>query len=673
MLKYFFIISLFLVLSYSPAQVVEDFAGRSVEAGYLDTTNSLNALFNNPHGIDIAQDGTIYIADRFNHVIRKIDTLGVVTTLAGTGEIGDNDGIATEATFNEPWDVCAGNNGEVYVADAKNNKIRIISSAGVVTTYAGSGSAGFTDSSEPLAASFFWPSGLEFDHESEQLYVAGHLSHLIRLIEPDGRVTTYAGVKEDFPNNFGSIDGLRLQAKFYRPYGIHLGSNNELYIADEWNDQIRVIDTNGIVSTLGGQPDTPGYLEGGKDSSLFNFPWDVTTDFHGNVYVIDGYNNVIRTINPETGISSFFAGTPGVNGYAEGFLNEAQFNGATGIEYYDGSLYILDAFNHVVRIIKLLEEINVSLSDDLENANFCAGDSISVNAEPQYYDKYYWYDGSEIIAVTTVPILDLVLDLDQEITVQGERTGIGFANSDTLSMAFEELTLEITATPLSSYCLGDSVLLSVNDDRALWNTGEVGSEIIVKQSGTYSFEIVENKCAEGDFETTVEFIEPPILSVDPAYYELNPGDSIDVTVEGTDLYFWSNGSNENTLSIDTISQLSVVGQDAESMCFSDTSFVTIELFDTNLIYTEMFFPDAFSPNEDGSNDTFEILGGEYYIHGTLEVYNRWGQLLYKNEEYNNDWKGTNNNNEDLVEGTYFYVYTASYSHEKFNGHVYIKR
>ena len=743
------------------AQQVEDFSGQSAQSGFLDNINKDFALYNNPHGIDIGPKGTIYIADRFNHSIRKIDTNGVVTTIAGNGTVGNDDGDALSASFHEPWDVCAGNNGEVYVADAKNNKIRVITTDGQVSTFAGTGSGGFTDNSNPLASSFFWPSGLEYNHETGDLYVAGHLSHLIRKISSAGVVTTYAGTKTDFPNNFGSVDGIASQSKFYRPYGIHLGNNGELFIADEWNDQIRVITADGIVNTLGGQPDSLGYKEGSKDSSLFNFPWDVTTDANGFLYVLDGNNHVVRKINPETGFSEFFAGGLQTTGSTNDNLENSRFNGATGIEYYKGSLYIADAFNHVIRRIILLEKPTLSVSEEKP----CLTDTVTLSSNLDYYDKYFWYHGNDLIATTTSPEFEFIITDTRPIIVRAERNGIGIVTSDTLELVQVVQQEEIILNAELPFCEGDTLELSATHDSVLWSTNEQSENIEISTSGTYSFELFENGCMVAQGDTTITFSPRPIIDVTPKNTTVEFGDSVNVVVSGTDVYTWSNGKQTSSVFFDEGGTYYVTGKDTISGCFSDriatqvdlifpieakndtieltfrtpnqvqpllndetTALLVYELLntsdlpfklnifgevielenytvltdsvfeldykicievvpsicDTGVIFiqtlnseysslTEPFFPDAFSPNEDGFNDRYEIIGLDFVLENQFQVHNRWGQLLYETDNYRNDWNGKNQSGEDIVDGTYFYSLIDKTTNKKYVGYVVIKR
>lgn len=741
-------------------QVVEDFSGVSMISGLKDSTRH-QALYNNPHGMDISPDGTIYIADRYNHVIRRIDTLGIVTLVAGSGVAGDLDGTAFSAQFNEPWGVVSGNNGEVYVADAKNNKIRIIDTNGIVSTFAGTGNVGFTDSFNPLAASFYWPSDLEYDHDNGDLYVAGHLSHLIRKVDASGVVSTIAGTKNGYPNNFGAADGSALSASFYRPYGIHLTSNKDLIIADEWNSMIRVL-TKDSVYTIGGQQQQDGYNDGGVNSSRFNYPWDVTTDSRGTVYVIDGFNYTIRTINPETKVTRYFSGDIGAAGAANGSLADASFN-ATSINYYEpeGSLYISDAYNHVIRRILLVEEPLLTLS----SSSVCMGDTLGLSVSPTYYDSYEWYDESGLLGVTSGPSFESIIAADTiAFWVKGIRNGIGESSSDTLIISAPVVSAaDIVPSGVDGVCNPDSLSLSSSSGPGLWNTNDFTDVLFIDSSGTYSIRIYDSNCLVSFGEITVSLDVIPEISLSPEEQYINPSDSVLLVASGAENYLWSNGEVSDSIYVSGAGLYTVVGQSLNG-CFSlpdsasifintvlvgidDTIFielnenVTTNLFLNDLLSVEvssilslttitgmtqfysegeltlhnfdvlsdtvltgsyqvctitvpqvcdsalitvvitgfrsdyaydLFIPDGFSPNGDGVNDFFEIIGISNIPENILEIYNRWGALVYSSEDYQNDWDGIYNGNE-LPEGVYFYVFKDILLDEKIHGNVLVKR
>jgi sugar lactone lactonase YvrE len=271
----------------SASGVVTTFAG----SGALGSTNGTGvaASFNNPTGIIVDAIGNIYVSEPSSNLIRKITPAGVVTTFAGSGATGSTNATGTAASFNTPSGLAVDALNNVYVADAGNNKIRKITTAGVVTTFAGSGSQGSTDATG-LAASFNIPRGVAFD-ASGNIYVAEQGNNKIRKITAAGVVTTFAG-----SGSQGSNDATGIAASFYLPFGVVLDALGNVYVADIGNYKIRKITTTGVVTTLAGSG-----LQGSTDAtgitSSFSNPFAVALDATGNVYVVDVDNNKIRKVS----------------------------------------------------------------------------------------------------------------------------------------------------------------------------------------------------------------------------------------------------------------------------------------------------------------------------------------------------------------------------------------
>ncbi|MBK7967146.1 MAG: hypothetical protein IPK10_18985 [Bacteroidetes bacterium] len=260
------------------AQQVTTIAGSAGASGFVDGAGPV-ARFNEPHAVASDKNGNVFIADRQNHRIRKINTSGVVSTYAGTGAIGGTDGPALSATFNEPWGVACDTLGNVYVVDTKNYKIRKIDNAGIVSTLAGSGVFGTTNGAATLAR-FGFPVGIAVSPNGYSIYVSDYNTHTIRKVE-NGQVSTMAGTV--FVS--GANDGTGATATFNHPYGLFLTSNGDVLIADEWNSLIRRMTSAGVVSTIAGSG-IPGSLDGPALNAQFKFPAGICTDATGNILLL---------------------------------------------------------------------------------------------------------------------------------------------------------------------------------------------------------------------------------------------------------------------------------------------------------------------------------------------------------------------------------------------------
>jgi sugar lactone lactonase YvrE len=313
----------------------------STGTGSDTSGNDSTASFNAPTGLAVDAAGNIYVADYGNNKIRKISIAGVVSTLAGSGNQGSVNGPGNLATFNGPTGVAVDGVGNVYVADQNNNQIRAISATGVVSTLAGSDSTGVQDGLGALAY-FFAPSGVATDAQGN-VYVADAGNNNIRMITPGGQTTTIAG-----NNNPGTQNGAALSATFNNPTGITIDAAGNIYIADMLSNQIRKL-SGGVVSTLAGG-DTTASINGVGTAASFFFPNSVAVDGGGNVYVTEYATDLVRKITPDGTVTTFAgSGQPGQadsTGTAASFNGPSgvAVDGA-------GNVYIADTFNNVIRKI----------------------------------------------------------------------------------------------------------------------------------------------------------------------------------------------------------------------------------------------------------------------------------------------------------------------------------
>jgi sugar lactone lactonase YvrE len=321
--------------------VVSTMAG-SGSAGSADGIGSA-ASFNYPTGVAVNAGGTeVYIADLENHTIRKISASGVVTTLAGSGTAGSADGTGTAASFHWPYQLALDASGNVYVSDYKNQKIRKITPAGVVTTLAGSGTAGSADGTG-AAAQFNFPAGLAVE-PGGTVYVSDYLSHTIRKITPAGVVTTLAG-----SGSIGNADGIGTAASFCYPVGMAVNGGT-LYVADSCNNTIRKVDTTtGLVSTWVGSGSASSNDGNGTAASISS-PHALSMDASGNLYASDWAGQKIRQISPAGEVTTL-AGT-GAVGSSDGTCTAATFSHPTGVAVdANGTVYVADYGNHKIRKI----------------------------------------------------------------------------------------------------------------------------------------------------------------------------------------------------------------------------------------------------------------------------------------------------------------------------------
>jgi sugar lactone lactonase YvrE len=339
-----------LVRKITPDGLVTTLAGFAGRAGTNDGVG-LAARFNFPGALAIDPAGNLYVADTFNHTIRKMTAAGEVSTFAGSpGASGSQNGTGGAARFNFPSGLAFGNEGKLYVADTANHVIRTISTNAEVTTLAGAvGQPGSSDGPGNLPR-FNEPQGLATD-SSGNLYVADSFNHTIRKVSPGGFVSTLAGnAAQPDPNRpfISFADGTGSAARFKYPYGVAVDSTGNIYVADRGNDAIRRITPEAVVSTVAGSRQT-GSDDGPGSVARFRHPTGAAVDKSGSLFVVDGDNNTIRQISP-SGIVTTIAGLPGESGNVDGTGSDARFTGPRKLAFNAaGDLFVADTGNSTVR------------------------------------------------------------------------------------------------------------------------------------------------------------------------------------------------------------------------------------------------------------------------------------------------------------------------------------
>lgn len=290
-------------------------AGRSGFANRI----GLATVLSSPKAIAFDSSGNYFVADTVNHVIRKVTPAGIVSVFAGTaGQSGSDNGSAN-TRFNSPEGIGIDGGGNIFVADTGNHLIRKITSAGVVSTFAGgAGVVGSTDDSG-TAARFSSPRGIAVRSSSGEVFVADTGNHTIRRISGAGAVTTLAGAA----GASGVADGTGSVARFSNPETLALGGGSNLFVADTGNHTIRqLVTTTGVVTTLAGSAGASGYLNATGTSARFNAPAGIAADGLNNVYVADTQNHVLRKVT-SAGVTTTIVGVPNNLGGDDGVANSA--------------------------------------------------------------------------------------------------------------------------------------------------------------------------------------------------------------------------------------------------------------------------------------------------------------------------------------------------------------
>ncbi|MBU8905952.1 stalk domain-containing protein [Desertibacillus haloalkaliphilus] len=419
----------FTALAAKTPATVETYAGTGVLG--LKDGDRLESQFRFPSFAAVAEDGTVFVSDSKNHLVRKISEDGSVSTVGGvTSELNDYgepaggfvDGESGEAMFNEPQGIAVDANDVVYVADSKNGAIRVIENNQVST----------------LIDGLELPTGLVVNGDGE-LYVTETLAHRVIKISTNGAKTIVAGGDYEKRDDWllgGYQDGAAEVAQFNEPTGLALAADDTLYVADTGNQRIRSISAGGLVETVAGTgtetvADTTyfvgGFENGPADQARFRSPHGIAITSAGELYVADTLNHQIRTISDDE--VNTFAGTS-----EYGFTNEiesrASFDHPHDVLIVDnGTVIVVDYWNHSLRSIEpytlpngLTNDINVVWDDEV----------MAFDVEPQLVNNR-----------TMLPIRQIAEAFDYQVVWNQAEKTITFINGEkTITMKIGEKTID---------------------------------------------------------------------------------------------------------------------------------------------------------------------------------------------------------------------------------------
>src|SRR6266540_3392491 len=332
--------------------IITTIAGSGTSGSNGDDGPAKQAQLYSPADVAVGPDGSVYIADTSNNRIRRIGSDDRITTIAGTGQNGysGDGGPATQATLWDPTGIALGPDGSLYIADHTNSRIRRIGPNSIITTVAGDGGG------------LRYPSGVAVGPDGT-LYIAGNYTNRVYRVGPDGTLSTVAGTSPSgwYSGGYSGDGGPASAAQVNRPWGVAVGPDGSLYIADTWNHRIRRVAPNGIITTVAGTGQNGYSGDGGPATQAkLSYPARIAVGRDGTLYIAS--NNRIRAVGSD-GIIVTLAGT-GTTGYSgdDGPAIQANLNGPYGIALRsDGKMVFADRYNHRIRqLASLLPDRSVS-------------------------------------------------------------------------------------------------------------------------------------------------------------------------------------------------------------------------------------------------------------------------------------------------------------------------
>jgi len=336
------------------AQTISTFAGNGTRGYCCDGGPATSAELFWPSGVAFDSSGNTYIADSSNNRIRKVFLNGTIITFAGngTGGYSGDGGPATSAQLRYPTGVAVDSSGNVFIADANNNRVRKVFPNGTIVTIAGNGTAGYSGDGGPAtSAELYDPFGVAVD-SSGNVFIADSSNNRIREVFLNGTIVTFAG---NGTAGYSGDGGPATSAQLYFPYGVAVDSSGNVFIADTYNNRIREVFLNGTITTFAGNG-THGYSgDGGPATSAeLHIPSGMAVDSSGNLFIADQGNNRIREVFLNGTIVTIAGnGTAGYSGNG-GPATSAKLNSPTGVAIdSSGNIYIADTYNMVIRKVTM--------------------------------------------------------------------------------------------------------------------------------------------------------------------------------------------------------------------------------------------------------------------------------------------------------------------------------
>lgn len=570
-----------------PPYTINTYAGNGAGGDAGDGGQATAAELSYPVQIAMDGSGNLYIADFVDNKIRKVTPSGTITTIAGNGSNGfsGDGGQATNAELGSPPGVAVDGAGNIYIADQANDRIRVVNSSGIISTFAGNGGNGFSgNGGQATAAELSYPADVAIDSKGN-VYIDDAGNECIRQVTPAGIISTYAG---NTKTGFSGDGGPATNAELDGPVSISIDGADNLYIADLDNYRIRMVTPSGIITTIAGSNSVGGfYGDGGPATAAeLNKPWKAVADPAGNIYIADASNERVRMID-KTGTIVTIAG----NGTAAfsgdgGLARKAELSNPDGLALdASGNLYIADQGNNRVRKLYACPYCSLTTTASVVNNVSCNGNS----------------DGS---------------------------------------------AQAIASAGIGQYTYSWSPV------------GGTSAAVSGLGSGTYVVTVIDSI---GCTATASVVLSGPVVSASISGPDsICLGDVVTLTASGGNTYSWNNGDTTASITISPTTDSIYVVTVYSGPC-SDTLSHPIYV-STDGSVCKLTFYTGITPNGDGHNDYWQIDNIELFPDNTVDIYNRWGLLVWSAKGYDNNrvsWKGQNNAGAPLPDGTYFYVVTAS--------------
>jgi gliding motility-associated-like protein len=686
--------------SFTYAQTITTIAGIIGAHGYTgDGGPATSAKLSSPQFVAADNAGNVYITDQGNYVIRKVSPAGIISTVAGNGALGyydnkSNGKQATSVSIGFPDGIAVDKAGNLYIADNSDNLILQVNTSGIISLYAGTSNAGNSGDGGPATAAMLYrPMALAVDN-SGNLYISEAGINIIRKVNAAGIISTFAG---NGSNGYSGDGGQATLASIGYPWTLATDNLGNVYIGDNKFAVIRKVNAAGIITTMAGTGKS-GYSGDGGPAIIAQLDpiMQIAADNAGSVYITDFENYTIRKIDAG-GIITTFAGT-GQLGYSGdgGPAILAQLTSPAGIAA-DNAGHIYFTEHDFCTVRKITYCMPVSFSTPPVDENICENSKATFSVISLNADTYQWQvnDGSGWNNITdnstysgaptnTLTISQAVVSMTnyQYRCAATNTCSTNYSLAGLLTVAATPAPAITIAASTNDICSGTPVTFTATttnggtDPLYQWQVNGA-------HAGANSADYTSGNLNDGDIVSCIFTSSlgcaSPVTSTNNIVMNIKPTPAVSVTADTTikqgstvqlnasatgliNNYQWlpatdlndQNIFNPTTRPVNTITyQVTATATDG---C-SGYGKVTIT------VLKKIVMPNAFTPNGDGKNDVFRIPAGILFNLKTFSIFDRWGNLVFQTKDITQGWNGTFNGQPANM-GTYVFMITGSSQNEK---------
>lgn len=574
------------------SQNIMTYAGNGVFAYTGDGVQATTTSLANPNGLAVDALGNLYIADFDNSRIRKVTPSGIITTVAGNGTPGfsGDGGLATSAQINEPMGVAVDNLGNIYISDSFNYRIRKVSASGIITTIAGCGVTGFSGDGGPATlAKFDYPTGIAVD-PSGNVYVADWANNRIRVINPSGTISTFAG---NGTNIYFGEGVPATNTGLYYPQAVCADLLGNVYITDCYNGRVRKVNTSGNITTIAGGGTV--YTSGVAATSVgIDDPIAITVDMVGNVYIIVENFNLIFKINTSGITSTICKWFP--NGYAGdgGPAINAVFFYPIGIAIdASGNLFISDSDNNRVRVICALPSIPGTIIGNTTICPVISTNNYSV-APVTGAATYSWSLPGSWIGTSNTNSISITTNGNGGIISVSAINSCGSSSGQTTLAVNVSALPNVSISPSNTIsCSGNSLTLSASGANTYsWSTGVIANSISVSPTTNVIYTVTGTDILGCTNTATQNIVvnSLPVLNISVSSSSLCSGQTDTLNVVGANTYTWLPGNtNTSSLVVSPNSNQTYTAFGTDALGCSNSSQTTISVTPTPTLAITPFF------------------------------------------------------------------------------------